>query len=298
MGDETGRSTKNMRLRYAGTCCTCRMELAAGTQAIYDREAKKVACLDCAAGSSSDTPVPGARTGLGVLVEDSNRDVEPAGVFVGTAGASARRENERRKNKRETRIRHAHPLVGGLILALSDDPQSTRAWETGARGEELLGKRLDGLTGKGAYVLHDRRIPPTRANIDHIVICPTGVYVIDAKKYQGRPTLRVEGGLFRPRTETLVVGSRNCTSLVEGVHKQIDRVAVALGGAGLGNVPVHGMLCFVEADWPLFGGDFAIADIQVLWPEKATDQLLMRGPIDDATAQQTHRTLTSAFPPA
>ena len=276
------------------------MELAAGTQAIYDRNAKSVTCLDCAAESSSDSPIRLPSPGFtGLLVAKSKPVDEPAEVFVGTAGASARRENERRKNKRETRIRQAHPLVGGLILALSDDPQSTRAWETGARGEELLGTRLDGLTGKGAYVLHDRRIPPTRGNIDHIVICPTGVFVIDAKKYTDRrPTLRVEGGLFRPRTETLIVGSRNSTSLVEGVHKQINRVTAALDRAGLSYVPVHGMLCFVEADWPLFGGDFVIAGIQVLWPRKAAEQLLKPGPIDDATAQQTHRTLASAFPPA
>ena len=36
------------------------------------------------------------------------------------------------------------------------------------------------------------------------------------------------GGLFRPRTETLVVGSRNCTKLVDGVLKQVDLVRDAL----------------------------------------------------------------------
>jgi len=48
---------------------------------------------------------------------------------------------------------------------------------------------LDRLAGEGLYFLHDRRIPPTRANIDHIVIAPTGVYVIDAKNYAGRAQL-------------------------------------------------------------------------------------------------------------
>ena len=94
----------------------------------------------------------------------------------------SQREYERRKNKRETRIREAHPRMGGLILALSDDPQSTKAWATGAQGEERLGRQLDGHVGDGVHVLHDRRIPPTKANIDHIVVCPSGVFVIDAKK--------------------------------------------------------------------------------------------------------------------
>jgi hypothetical protein len=39
-------------------------------------------------------------------------------------------------------------------------------------------------------VLHDRRIPGTQANIDHIAITSTGIYVIDAKRHVGkRPTL-------------------------------------------------------------------------------------------------------------
>ena len=99
------------------------------------------------------------------------------------------------KATREARIRTAHPRIGGLVLALSADPQSTTAWAVGARGEELLATGLDGLAEQGVHALHDRRIPGSRSNIDHIAIAPSGVYVIDAKRYTGRPNLRVEGGL-------------------------------------------------------------------------------------------------------
>jgi hypothetical protein len=30
-------------------------------------------------------------------------------------------------------------------------------------------------------------------------------------------------------------------------------------------LPVGGMLCFVEADWPLIGGDFMIAGWMCCW---------------------------------
>ncbi|WP_344132744.1 hypothetical protein [Pedococcus bigeumensis] len=30
-----------------------------------------------------------------------------------------------------------------------------------------------------------------------------GVHVIDAKKYRGRPQLKIEGGILRPRVERL-----------------------------------------------------------------------------------------------
>jgi hypothetical protein len=95
-------------------------------------------------------------------------------------------------------------------------------------------------------------------------VTPAGVWVIDAKKYKGRPQLEVEGGILRARTEKLLVGSRDCTKLVDGMLKQVQVVEAAIGI----NVPVHGVLCFVEADWPLIGGAFRIRGVEVMWPRK------------------------------
>jgi hypothetical protein len=214
------------------------------------------------------------------------------------AGASARREYERRSAKREARIRDAHPHLGGLILAISEEPRNTTAWARGARGEEILGRNLDGLEPRGVRVLHDRRIPRTRANIDHIAVAPTGVHVIDAKRYKGRPALRVEGGIVRPRVHKLMVGSRNRTSLVEGMHKQLEVVRAALDRAGFTDVPVHGTLCFVDADWPLFGGSFAISDVAVLWPKKLVQRLLAPGEVTTGVGIAVHASLARAFPVA
>ena len=302
MSDSAARSTKTLRLRYPGRCRRCHIELPVGTTAGYDRDTKSVTCLAC---MPEQTPAPHAMDTVSpesfTAVVSAPQDLGPeqSEVFAGVAGASAKREYERRKNGRETRIREAHPRVGGLMLALSDDPQSTRAWATGAQGEERLGRQLDGLVGAGVHVLHDRRVLPGRGNIDHIVICPSGVFVIDAKKYQGkRPSLRIEGGWIRARTETLIVGSRDGTKLVDGVRKQVNRVRATLEDSGLNEVPVGGMLCFVEADWPLFGGDFTIAGVSVLWPRKAASHIVRAGVIDAETATRVHHVLASSFPPA
>ena len=106
-------------------------------------------------------------------------------VDAGHAGASARREHERRRDKRHARIRSEHPYLGGLILAVSSGLQSTNAWAIGAVGEERLGALLNSRVSPSVRVLHDRRIPRSLANLDHIVVCPSGVIVIDAKKYKG-----------------------------------------------------------------------------------------------------------------
>ncbi len=263
-----------MRLRYAGTCRECGASLAAGAVAVYDASSKTVACVECPAGGQSDVFAPG------------------------NAGASAQREFERRKAKRENRIRNAHPHLGGLMLALSDDPQSTRSWATGAKGEVVLGKRLDKLVERGFHVLHDRRIPGTKANIDHIVVAPRGVFVIDAKRYKGAPRLQVEGGLFSRRVEKLMVGSRDCTELVGKVRKHVSLVEGALAAAGLADVSVAGMLCFVEADWPLLGGNFVIDGVEALWPGKASDRLTQSGPLDLDQMRAVARALATHFPVA
>lgn len=281
-----------MRLRYAGTCRRCGATVAAGEQATYFRAEKQVECLSC----HGDAPklVPTAPV---VGRPEPEPEPEPEPVDVGTAGASARREHQRRATRREQKVRAAHPRVGGLLLALTDDPQSTKAWDQGARGEELLAKRLDGLAAHGVLVLHDRRIRGTQANIDHLAISAAGVFVIDAKRYKGRPTLKVEGGLLRPRTETLLVGRRTCTNLLTGIGRQVGLVEKALSDFPLG-VAVSGMLCFVEADWPLFGGSFTTSGIDVLGPGKAAEKITRGGPVRPEQAAALHRHLASVFPVA
>jgi hypothetical protein len=203
---------KRIRLRYAGTCRVCDAALPAKAEAIYEPETKTVRCV-----THDDLELPSS-----IANEADPLPVPPGDVVdVGVPGASARREFERRRLRREERIRTAHPKVGGLIHALTDDPQSTKTWDVGAVGEERLGQCLNELATETLRVLHDRQIPGTRTNIDHLAVTQTGVYVIDAKKYRGRPHLKVEGGFLRPRVEKLLVGSRNCTRLVDGVLKQV-----------------------------------------------------------------------------
>lgn len=272
-GRDAVTPAKVMRLRYAGTCAGCGAELESGTRAAYYRATKSVRCLAC---MEPEEPVPSVAPAAAPPLDTA--PVPTLDAETGAAGSSARREYERRSAKREARIREAHPRLGGLILALTDEPQSTTAWASGARGEELLGARLADLTQKGVRLLHDRRIPGTRANNDHIAVAPTGVHVIDAKRYEGRrPSLRVEGGLLRPRVEKLLVGSRDCARLVAGVHKQVGLVRSALDAVTLTDAPAHGTLRFIEADWPLIGGSSVIADVAVVWPKKLAERLVAPG---------------------
>ena len=75
-------------------------------------------------------------------------------------------------------------------------------------------------------------------------------------------------------------------------------MTTALQSAEFGHIPVAGMLCFVEADWPLLGGDFTIDGVRVLWPKKAVSYIVQSGGIDAPATRLVHRTLAQAFPSA
>jgi hypothetical protein len=211
--------------------------------------------------------------------EDETVEIADAGV----AGASARREYERRRTKDEARLHETWGKLGGLAVALSAKKRSTKNWSAGAVGEERLGARLDSLVSETFAVLHDRRVPGSRANIDHIAITQAGIWVIDAKRFRGRPELKIEGGVLRPRVEKLLVGRRDCRKLVDAVLKQVGVVRDVVG-----DLPVTGALCFVEADWPLIGGAFVTRRVRVLWPRRLA-KLLTAGeePVDVTAVRQT-----------
>ncbi|AMM20623.1 hypothetical protein AX769_11325 [Frondihabitans sp. PAMC 28766] len=88
--------------------------------------------------------------------------------------------------------------------------------------------------------------------------------MIDAKRYKDqRPSLVVEGGFIRPRVEKLIVGRREQTKLVDGMLRQIDIVQQVVP-----EVEVRGVLCFIKADLPLFGGWFEVRRGRVCWPKR------------------------------
>jgi hypothetical protein len=82
--------------------------------------------------------------------------------------------------------------AAGLGWRLRFRPSAaTRAWRRGAAGERRTARLVAPLERRGWAVLHDLAIPGTQANIDHLVIGPGGVVVVDSKRYRGR--LRLDG---------------------------------------------------------------------------------------------------------
>jgi hypothetical protein len=63
--------------------------------------------------------------------------------------------------------------------------EQARIWRRGAHWERHTARLLDRLTRDGYVVFHDLAVPGSLANVDHLVIGSTGVFVIDTKQWTG-----------------------------------------------------------------------------------------------------------------
>lgn len=254
----------------------CGRHLAIGEEAIWSRASRTLTCLGC-----GTAPLP-------ALTE-------------GQAGASALREYDRRRAKRE---KHAREQLGGLGVVLArviDQPQSTTAWQTGSKGEGRAGERLSKhLRDHGVRLLHDRRIPNHgQANIDHIAVGPAGVLVIDTKNYKGKVRTERVSGLFSPRRTVLLINGRDQSSLIVGVERQVGHVRDALSDHPAASaVEVRGALCFPNADGLPLVSQLRVRDVVIDGPKPIAKLARRPGRLNPETVEQVWEHLARAFPPA
>lgn len=217
----------------------------------------------------------------------------PEPLDHGQAGASAEREYARRKQLREARTRASHPLLGGLLLALREPPHHEYAFHEGSLGEQAVARWLSRRAAdSGAMLLHDRRMPGGRGNIDHLAVAPGGVFVIDAKNHKGK--VRIARRLFgKPR---LFVSGRDRTKLLDGLDRQVSAVRGALS-RDHSEVQVCGVLCFPNADLPLFGPR-EMRGHMLLGPKSLAKRVNTPGSLSADAVQALTRRLASEFPPA
>lgn len=78
--------------------------------------------------------------------------------------------------------------LAAVVMRPEPDPER---WLRGSAGEVATARLLESLPETRWVVMHDLSVPGSRANIDHLVIGPTGVWVIDTKTRRGQPSRRL-----------------------------------------------------------------------------------------------------------
>lgn len=213
---------------------------------------------------------------------------------LGAAGASARQQYENLHDRRERQIEKRWGRLAGVVKFLSDDPQSTAAWAKGSKGEQLLAKEMRTALGDRAVLLHDRKVPHTRGNIDHLAVAANGVWVIDTKYYKGLVELKDVGGWFKT-DHRLYVNGRDRSTAVEGLAWQVDAVRSALAQIEA-DVPLHAALCFVDAEWRLFAKPFTLKGVRVSGPKSLSKVIAEDGPLSTEEVAQLAGQLAVALP--
>jgi len=166
------------------------------------------------------------------------------------AGESAREEARRAREKAERLARRAE------------------MFEKGAEGEIATAAVLATLP-PGWTAIHDARWPTRRfANIDHILVGPGGIFVIDSKNWSGRISL--EGGHLR----------QNGRSREKAVADCADAALAVAELAGPHADKVFPVLCFLT-DEPLAGW---CRDVMVCSTATLSQMLLTRPSVLDPGA--------------
>jgi Nuclease-related domain len=229
---------------------------------------------------------------------------ERQGPDPGEAGRSARRESERKRQRRlqGTPPRSSLPRLVAALFGPSVKEQrqvaEEKSWATGAAGEQLLAESL-ARRCPAVSMLHDRRMPHSRANIDHIAVVASGVYVIDAKRYRGK--IKVLKPLFG--AQKLRIAGRDRTKLVDGLGKQVAVVKAALVDVAP-DAPVRGCLCFVAPEG--FMADSGLPVLRTLkingyplyYPRRLAKRLDGPGSLSREQARRIHARLAERLPPA
>ena len=110
-------------------------------------------------------------------------------------------------------------IAVGWGLRLRPSPDAV-AWRRGAAGERRTARLLSPLERQGWAVLHDLAVPGSRANLDHLVIGPGGVFVVDSKQYRGHLQFDPAGRLWH--------GRYPLTLTLRAVEFEADRAAKVL----------------------------------------------------------------------
>ncbi|WP_344871624.1 nuclease-related domain-containing protein [Nonomuraea antimicrobica] len=97
---------------------------------------------------------------------------------------------------RDWRLGVTAAVIAAIAEAVyrSRSNSSVPAWRRSSVAERRTEAQLRKLERSGYRTLHARAIPGSEAQIDHLVVGPTGVYAVDSEKWDRRLPVRVQMG--------------------------------------------------------------------------------------------------------
>lgn len=102
-----------------------------------------------------------------------------------------------------------------------------RRLKTSGEAGRVTASFVDPHSGDGWFVLHDVAVPGAEESIDHLVVTPTGVFVVEALEWSGEVSqaggaLRMGRGLPRRRVDALRLAVRSVADVLVSVFPDLD----------------------------------------------------------------------------
>jgi len=183
------------------------------------------------------------------------------------------------------RSRLAAERVARLKRRLDQAEHTTRAWDPGAAGERVVTEKLSELVPRGWFVLHDVHWPGRpKANLDHVLVGPGGVVVVDAKNWTGE--VRVASGVLwqgrYARTQAVEGALAQCAavaSVMTPPHRRLVRPLICMAAQ-------PDLFGVTNADVPVAGSQRVVGAIEALPP--VLDEQAVAGLYAHLGEQLTH----------
>lgn len=189
--------------------------------------------------------------------------------------------------------------VGGSAALREAQVRRDRNWLKGAAGEYLMDQSLHRRLNEDAVILTDRAIPKTKSNIDHVVIAPSGVWIIDSKKWKGKIEYKADS--FTSVTMHLYVDGKDRTSAIEAIYGLVIPVAQIIDDR---SIPIHPALVFIEGNWSYrsfpglpFNKPRQHEGVWITPPKMLADKINEPGRLSAETVRQLAKKLDEALKP-
>lgn len=125
-----------------------------------------------------------------------------------SAGASAEKQHEKLKQLSKKKEQEAFKASQDAKFL----QQQAKNYELGAVGEKINAEILAKLTLDDYFILHDQQLPGLKGNVDHILIGPTGVFIINSKNWNNTTI----------KDNTLYVNDKKCKQNTERIFKEVN----------------------------------------------------------------------------
>lgn len=282
-----------MLSKFDGTCSSCGCKLPKGTEIRYDSKLRKAFHMEDCSIQSSMTPGSAGAS---------------AAEMAQKAGQTYLSKEQQTENLKEAFGDNFFSKIAIYLNNLSGPETQGGSWAKGAYGEQVVGAALEGLREFGCEVLHDRRIPNSKANIDHILITPWGVWNVDAKHYP-KKAIGWEGendnfmGLGQYTRHFLTIDGRRNERILSTITWETSHLHRWREGIGMTAelLPISQMVCFVNGQWRTKGDGLWIGGkdsgwTPVVWPQAIARHALVQNSEPFISVPEITALIAKAFP--